>query len=471
MSAHRVHAPAIDFGSLRRELELPAEFPADVLAEAERAAGAPALPETDLTGVPFVTIDPPGARDLDQAMHLSAGAGGFRVRYAIADVAAFVRPGGAIDAEAQQRGQTQYFPDARVPLHPPVLSEGAASLLPGQVRTAVVWTIDLDDAGEATAVDVRRARVRSIAQLDYAGVQAALDAGALPEPIAPLAEIGRRRLDRAARRGAIDLNVPDQEVQEASGGGWKLTFRAPPIVEEFNAHISLLTGECAAGIMLDGGIGLLRTLPAADPRTVERLRTAAPALGVTWPEGASPGNVIAAVDPADPRGAAFLDLAAALLRGAAYTPFDGAPPEHPVHAAVAAPYAHVTAPLRRLADRYTTEVCLALAAGVPVPEWVRAALPGLPETMARSDRRSHEIERAVIDLAEATVLAHRVGDVFDAAVVDLNGEGATVVVDDPAVRARCTGDGMRLGTRVRVRLTRSDPVSRTVRFELVTDVR
>ncbi len=467
MPAHRVSAPDIDFSALRRELELPTEFPADVVAEAERAAAEPPRPDTDLTDIPFVTIDPPGARDLDQAMHLSTHGDGYRVRYAIADVASFVKPGGAIDAEANRRGQTQYFPDSRVPLHPTVLSEGAASLLPGETRPAVVWTIDLDSSGEAVAIDVRRAMVRSTAQLDYAGVQADLDAGRLPEPLAPLADIGKLRLDRAARRGAIDLNLPDQEVQEVEGGGWHLTFRAQPIVEEYNAHISLLTGECAATIMLEGGIGLLRTLPPADPRDVERLRAAAPALGVDWPEGASPSAVIASVDPADPRDAAFLDLAAVLLRGAAYTPFDGAPPEQPLHSAVASPYAHVTAPLRRLADRYTTEICLALSAGEPVPDWARAALPGLPEVMGRSDRRSHEIERAVIDLAEAVILAGRTGELFDASVVEINGDGATVVLDDPAVRARCSGTGFHLGSRVKVRLAQVVTATRKVRFELV----
>ena len=93
-------------------------------------------PAYDVTELPFLTIDPPGSMDLDQAMHLERRGAGFRVRYAIADVAAFVRPGGAIDAEAHRRVETLYSPDTRTPLHPPVLSEGAASLLPGQVRPA-----------------------------------------------------------------------------------------------------------------------------------------------------------------------------------------------------------------------------------------------------------------------------------------------------------------------------------------------
>ncbi len=110
---------------------MPADFPADVLAEAEAAVREPDLPSSDLTDLPFLTIDPPGSTDLDQAMHLERRGDGFRVRYAIADVGAFVRPGGALDAEAHRRVETLYSPDTRTPLHPPVLSEGAASLLPG----------------------------------------------------------------------------------------------------------------------------------------------------------------------------------------------------------------------------------------------------------------------------------------------------------------------------------------------------
>jgi exoribonuclease R len=462
VSAHRVRAPELNFGALRQELDLPGHFPPEALADARRAAATPRLPESDLTAVPFVTIDPPGARDLDQAVHLSRTASGFRVLYAIADVASFVTPGGPVDAESWKRGETQYFPDAKVPLHPPELSEGAASLLPGQVRPAAVWTIDLDAAGEVTQATVARARVRSTAQLDYESVH---NSGSLPASIEALTDIGSLRAARALRRGAIDLRLPEQEVHPGADGTWQLTFRAPLPIEEHNAQISLLTGECAARIMLDGGVGLLRTLPPADPRDVAKLRAAAPALGVRWPDGAGPAEVVAAVDRADPRGAAFLDLAAMLLRGAGYTPFDGPPPEQPGHAAVASPYAHVTAPLRRLADRYATEICLALCAGEAVPAWARDALAGLPATMERSDRRAHEADRAVLDLAEAVILRDRIGEVFDAAVVELNGGSAAIVVADPAVRAKCSGTGMSLGATIRARLVSADPDARKVRFE------
>ncbi|WP_431961213.1 RNB domain-containing ribonuclease [Actinacidiphila sp. bgisy160] len=143
----------------RTDLHVRRGFPAGVLAEAEQAARDPRLPGYDATDAPFFTVDPPGSLDLDQAMHLAVreGGRGYRVAYAIADVAAFVTPGGALDAEAHRRVQTLYFPDLRVPLHPPVLGEGAASLLAGQERPAVLWRIDLDADGAVTDVDVRRA--------------------------------------------------------------------------------------------------------------------------------------------------------------------------------------------------------------------------------------------------------------------------------------------------------------------------
>src|SRR5215211_4170876 len=115
------------FSEIRAEVGVPEAFPADVLAEADRGAAEPRLPEVDRTDVPFVTIDPPTSLDLDQALHLERLGDGFRLLYAIADVAAFVKPGGAVDAEAHRRGATAYSPDLRSPLYPPVLSEGAAS--------------------------------------------------------------------------------------------------------------------------------------------------------------------------------------------------------------------------------------------------------------------------------------------------------------------------------------------------------
>jgi exoribonuclease R len=468
----RVIAPRIDFSALRRELELPERFPPAAQAEAdELVAGPPPKPATDRTDLPFVTIDPPTSMDLDQAMYLERrDSGGYRVHYAIADVAAHVRPDGALAEETWRRGETIYLPDGKVPLHPPVLSEGAASLLPDQVRAAVVWTIELDADGATTDVRVERAAIRSRAKLNYAGVQADADRNTLAEPIAALPELGALLIERGLARGAINLPIPAQEVQPAEGGGWRLALRGPYLVEDFNAQISLLTGMAAARVMLDGKVGLLRTMPRPPQSALDNLRAAAAPLGVGWPDGASAGRVIATVDPADPRGAAFLDHAAELMRGAGYTAFDGSIPDQPEQAAVAAPYAHVTAPLRRLADRYTTEVCLALSAGRAVPDWARAALPKLPQVMAASGQRAGTATRAAIELTEAVLLEHRVGEEFDAAVLDVGDDHdahAVVVIDDPAVQARCAGAGFAVGTRIRARLTIADPKQRRVLFEKV----
>lgn len=459
---YRLPTPVPGWDALRTELEVPGDFPPEVLAEAEAAAAAPALPDTDRTDVPFLTIDPAGSVDLDQAMALSTTAGGYQVLYAIADVAAFVRPGGAVDAEAHRRGETLYAPDRRSPLHPPVLSEDHASLLPDQDRPALVWELQLDGDANLTSTRVTRALVRSRRKLDYEGVQRDLDAGTATPDLVLLGEIGRKRLALARQRGAVDLPSLEQEV----GPDGALSYRVPLPCEQWNAQISLLTGMAAARLMLDGGVGLLRTLPTPPADAVASLRRSAQALGVSWPQDQSYGDVLSALDPAVPANAALLTLATRLLRGAGYTAFDGAPPAVTVHSAVAAPYAHCTAPLRRLADRYVGEVCLALCAGTPVPGWAREALPRLPEEMAAADQRAHALDRAVVDLAEAMVLQHRVGETFAAVVVEANEHSGTVQLGNPAVRGKLEATDPPLGKAVQVRLTAADPLSRSVRFEL-----
>ncbi len=468
MPSLRVVAPAalLDLDAVRRELEVPGEFSAAALTQAQQSADHPRLPELDRTDLPMVTIDPPGSRDLDQALHLARTDSGYRVSYAIADVAAFVTPGGVLDDELTARGVTLYAPDKRIPLHPPVLGEDAASLLPDQVRPALLWQLDLDATGELTGTDVRRALVRSRQRLDYAGVQAALDAGTAEPMLTLLEEIGVLRQARARERGAVDLPTPEQEVVLDADGRPSLELRAQLPCEAWNAQLSLLTGIAAAGLMLRAGVGLLRTLPPAEPEAVQALRRSALALGVAWPDGSSYGDVVSALDPTVATHAALLTLATRLLRGAGYTAFDGAPPEQPLHSGVAAAYAHCTAPLRRLADRHVGEVCLAAAAGTPVPSWARQTLPGLPEVMARTTRRAAALERAVVDGAEAAVLSSRVGERFDAVVVDSGRTAGLVQLLEPAVRARCEGADLPLGQPVQVVLVRADLQARVVLFRL-----
>ncbi|WP_246227052.1 RNB domain-containing ribonuclease [Propioniciclava coleopterorum] len=204
---------------LRGELDVPVDFPADVLAEAQAAADGVRPPERDATDIPLVTIDPPGSTDLDQALFIERSGDGYRVVYAIADLERFVAPGGAIDAEAHARGVTLYAPDGRTPLHPPVLSEGAASLLPDQERPALLWEHTLDASGATVASTVAPARVRSRAQLTYEQVQAALDGGTADDSLQLLREVGRKREELERARGGVSLQIPSRRSRSSTGSG------------------------------------------------------------------------------------------------------------------------------------------------------------------------------------------------------------------------------------------------------------
>ena len=455
---------------IKREQALPLAFPPEVEALAAQVAATPRLPELDRTDIALVTIDPPGSMDLDQALHVERSGDGFRLHYAIADVAAFVTAGDAIDLEAHRRGETLYGADAKVPLHPKALSEGAASLLPGQLRPALLWTIDVDPGGEISTVDVRRARVRSRARLDYDGVQADIDGGRADPMWALVRALGELRKARERRRGGISLPLPEQEIHIDEGGQWTLDFRARKPVEDWNEQLSLLTGMAAARLMVRAKVGVLRTLPKPEPWAIDRLRRTAKALGIAWPDALSYPEFIDSLDPSQPRHVAMMVASTSVLRGAAYVSFNGEVPAQPMHWPLAAEYAHATAPLRRLVDRYSGETCVALCAGQPVPAWVLAALPALPATMQQADQRASRFERAVLDLVEAATLSSRIGEVFDGSIVELQHDDPTrgvVVLREPAIEAPVSADApLPLGDRVRVRLVEADPARRSTRFAL-----
>ncbi|HZA03030.1 MAG TPA: RNB domain-containing ribonuclease [Propionibacteriaceae bacterium] len=458
---------AAGLAAIRTELEVPEEFPPDVVAAAERAAAAPRLPEVDRTDLEFITIDPAGSRDLDQAVHITRDGSGFVISYAIADVAAFVTPGDPVDLEAHRRGMTLYAPNCRAPLHPPALSEGAASLLPDQVRPALLWTIRVDARGKMTGAEVDRALVCSRDQLSYVEAQAEIDRGSPRETLELLSLVGRWRERREVERGGVSLQTPEQEVV-ADDSAWRLVFRAPLPVEGWNAQISLLTGMAAAHLMLYGQTGVLRTMPPAESGALRRLRQTARALGIRWPAELDYPDFVRSLDPEQPREAAMLNACTTLFRGAGYKAFSGGLPEEAEHAALAIDYAHVTAPLRRLVDRYAGEICVALCADRPVPDWVRQRLDGLPDEMAAAERRAKRYERAVIDLVEVFLLKDRVGEVFPGTVVDVDRDRdrGTVVIPEPAVSAKVKGSHLPLGEQVQVRLTSADLSKGVVAFEL-----
>ena len=523
---------------LRARYEVPTAFPPEALAEAEAAATSWAQDgparlladgARDARDLDLVTIDPPGSMDLDQAVllerlsaqtetgsaadrttdtaatgHVSGLSATYRVHYAIASLATFVTPGGALDAELSRRGETIYAPDAATPLHPEVLSHGAASLLEDVDRPACLWTIDLDARGEVVSARVERALVRSRARLTYGQVQAVIDGeGTLPSS-APtdlpglLAEIGRLRLEREVARGGISMTTPEQvvEVTEAAGSaedsesaeapgpsGYRLAYRVPVPAEQYNAQISLLTGMCAARIMVECGIGILRTLPPARPEDYARLRRVAAALGIDWPAAQPYPELVRGLDHAIPAHAAFMEQAMSLFRGSGYLAFgvggvgvpaddEAADSEEAVHSAIAARYAHVTAPLRRLVDRYGEEVCIAACAQAPVPEWVLQALPDLPDVMEQTGKRARAIGRGALTALEALVLRGHEGEVFDGVITSERDGRGELVLTEPAVVTEVrggsgqSGDRLPVGERVRVRLLSADPAA-GIRFQLL----
>jgi len=455
--------------AIQRELGVSPEFPAEVEAAATLAAAAPRLPELDLTDLEFVTIDPVGAMDLDQAMHLERDGDGYVVHYAIADVMAFLKPGDPVDEEAHRRGESLYGADSKIPLHPKVLSEDAASLLPDQVRPAFVWTIHLDATGDTRGATVERARVRSRQKLDYERVQREMNKAPAGSTLALLKVVGELRIAQEAERGGVSLPMPAQEI-DVQDGRWLLEYREMLPVENWNAQISLLTGFAAASIMVTGKVGILRTLPPAPEYAVTKLRRTARALGLDWPSGQSHPDFIRSLDPSHPAEAAMVVACTALLRGAGYVSFNGQVPDQPEHAALASTYAHVTAPLRRLVDRYGLEVCVALSAGQDVPGWVLDRLDSLPDIMRDSGHRSHAYENAMLNLLEAETLKSRIGEKFEGVVTEVENDDerkGTVMVREPAVEANVVSRSpLPVGEDVTVTLSEADPATRKVRFEL-----
>lgn len=464
----KLYAAPLDFRAIADEFDVPTDFPPELHAEAANARDAYADQRRDARDIEFVTIDPAGSRDLDQAVAIEADGDGYRVFYAIADVAAFIEPGSGLHEESLKRGQTIYLPDEPARLHPEELSEGSASLLPDADKPAVLWTFELDSAGELNSTNVERAVVRSVARLDYDGVQADMDAGRLHPSIALLPEVGELRAASSLRRHAINLRVPSVRVVELDDGRFELLIEPRQKMMDYNSEISLLTGMAAGQMMEEAGVGILRTLRPAGDDAERTFRCEARALGFDLPDGEDIGEFLQTVDADTPRGMAVMREAQKLLRGAGYVSLDEE--ESEVHAGIGGYYSHVTAPLRRLVDRYATEVCLALCAGTEIPDWVRADIPRVLKTMGRTSQLANTVDRACLNLTEATVLQPWVGQTFTGVVLQTkeDSDTARVFISDPPVLAQCAGHPAE-ASEVGMSLVRADVEAREVLFAWPAD--
>lgn len=441
--------------AIRAQFRVPDSFPPQVEAAAAQAARKPLSGHADRTAMPFVTLDPASATDLDQAFALEPAGGDWLLHYAIADIDWFVADGDPVDQEAWARGETLYLPDGKAALYPRALSEAAASLLPDGPRPAVIFTSRIDAAGKAVLERVERAVIRSRAKLGYEAVR--------PEELpAGFGEVARRLAEADNARGATRVDPPEQEVERDSSGHFTLRLRPMSWAERHNAALSLATNLAVADALHRAGTGLFRVMERPSREAEARLRHTAEAFGLAWPQEASLAQFERLLDPADPRAAAFMLAVRRAGTGASYVPYQ--PGVIPWHAAMAATYCHMTAPLRRLADRYVIRAALAVANGQEVPESAAAAFQRLGPVMDRAQARSGQIERAVIDLAEAAILTGREGEHFAAVVTDQGESGARFQLCDLPVVARTTAHSVQPGERIRVRLESADPVRREVRF-------
>ncbi|MGK6356447.1 RNB domain-containing ribonuclease [Sphingomonas sp. DT-207] len=442
--------------AIRKRFSVPASFPPQVLDAADKAAARAPAEHADRTAIPFVTLDPASSTDLDQAFAIEHSGSDLLLHYAIADVACFVDDDDPIDREAWHRGGTLYLPDGKAGLYPPVLSEGAASLLPAGPRPAVIFTVRVAPDGGVRLDGVERVVIRSRAKLAYDSVG---DAD-LPDGFA---ELSARIQAAENRRGAARVDPPEQEVAALGEGRYGLVFRPRLESEARNAALSLATNMAVAEALRAHGTGLFRVMAEPDARGVRRLRETARAFGLAWPEKATLAQFERMLDPADAKQAAFMLAIRRAGNGAGYEPYRAG--VVPWHAAVAATYTHATAPLRRLADRYVVRAALAVANGRSVPAAVSEAFGKLPAVMQRADAIAGQIERAVIDLAEAVMLRERVGDVFGAVVTDVDERGIRLQLREMPVVARLATNGMEPGDTLQVRLAEVDTERGTLRFE------
>ncbi|MER9740947.1 RNB domain-containing ribonuclease [Mesorhizobium sp. M0187] len=449
-------ALATGLAKIRTEFHVPEGFPPDVVVMAQTAARCVPDQHADRTAMPFVTLDPAASTDLDQAFSIEASGSDLLLHYAIADVAWFVADGDAVDREAWARGETLYLPDGKAGLYPRVIAEGAASLLPGGPRPAVIFTVRIADDGAVRLDGAERAIIQSRAKLAYDSVQAA------DVPVG-FAEIARRMAAAEDRRGASRVDPPEQEVEQLADGTFQLAFRPLLQSEQDNAALSLAANMAIADAMLAYRTGLFRVMAPPDASKVQRLRSAARALGLSWPPSTSLSDYQRTLDPTNMHQAALMLEIRRAGSGASYQPYEEG--VVPWHEAMAATYAHATAPLRRLADRYVVRCVLAIVNGQPVPQAVTEAFSRLPKVMGRAGARASQINHAAIDLAEAVMLRGRMGETFKAVVTDVGDQRVRVQLSDMPVVANVKASGFRQGDGLTLRLVSADPDRRVIVFE------
>ena len=455
-------ALAAGFAKIAKQYKLPTCFPGDVVKAANASVGLLLAKDCgwkrnrrDATNIPLVTLDPATSTDLDQAFAIKQDGEDLILYYALADVDAFVPIGGTVEREAWCRGVTIYGLAEKVPLYPKVISQGAASLLPDGPRPAMLVVVSVCPAGKVTLRSVERAICESRAKLAYDTV----DLSTVPH----LAEFARRMWADEVARGAQRVEFPQQEVivDESAPGGVRLVLRARVLSESINSTLSLAVNMAIGSLLQSAAIGVFRIMDDPEPQSIQSLRRTAHALDIQWLPNESLRELQRRMDPENFSHQRFLLDARRAGGRARYAVYTQDKPAW--HSAIGATYAHATAPMRRLVDRYVLDLAYRIVSQLSVPSTLLQRLDDLPAIMERYESKASSVDRAVIDLLEAVALQDRVGEILDAEVVDA--ANGIVQTHDSAIRARATKlPKLENGTLVQVRIEVADPPTRTVRL-------
>ncbi|MGO4571059.1 ribonuclease R [Microvirga sp. 2TAF3] len=489
---------------------IPSDFPAAALAEAERAEHATLAGREDWRDVPLVTIDPPDAKDHDDAVHAvrdedEDNKGGFIVTVAIADVSAYVRPGSALDRDAQERGNSVYFPDRVVPMLPERISNDLCSLRPHQPRPALAVRMVIGPDGRKKNHSFHRVMMRSAAKLSYQQAQDAID-GRPDETAGPILDSILKPLWAAyetvkkARdiREPLFLDLPERKIVLKPDGTVDRIFvperlEAHRLIEEF----MILANVAAAETLEKAKSDLIYRVH--DEPSLEKMRALSevlasialklPTTGALKPELFN--RILRTVEGSEHQ----LFINEVVLRSQSQAEYSA---ENYGHFGLnLRRYAHFTSPIRRYADLIVHRALIRALKlgkdGLPA-DTTRAELIEISARISAAERRAMAAERETIDRLIAHFLADRIGAIFEGQISGVTKAGLFIKLKEtgadgfvPAgtigadyyrydekthsMRGERTGETYRLGDRVQVKLVEAAPVAGALRFELLSEGR
>ena len=417
---------------------MPTEFSDAALNEADAAVLPDLRGREDLRDLPLITIDPADARDRDDAVHAEADTdpanpGGHVIWVAIADVAAFVTPGSALDEDARTRGNSTYFPDRVVPMLPDRLSGDLCSLHEGVERACIAARMVIDAQGTLTGHSFHRGLMRSRASLAYEAAQAGFDGATSPVDLGPMVAAYKALKRARAARQPLELDLPERQIVLNEAGkvisvAEKPRLDAHMLIEEF----MVLANVAAARTLIAKRIPLLfRVHEPPDPAKMDALRETAEAVGLSLAKGqvirtAELNRLLARAAQTDD--AELINISTLRAMSQAYYS-----PENLGHFGLALQaYAHFTSPIRRYADLIVHRA-LITAHGWGDDGLTAADIDPLAQTaehISSTERRSTAAERDTVARYLAAYLAERAGSEFTGRISGVARFGLFVTLDE-----------------------------------------